>query len=224
MLEDYAALITGLLALAQVVGAEQGDHEPESHEPESHEAGSPEAGEWSGLARELLDVAIERFADPDAEGSWYDAPSDGERLLTRPRDPADGATPSGASLMAEALTYAEALLGEQYADLAAATRARSGELIRKVPRGAGHHLAVTEQAAAGLQIAIADGDGATDLLADARRLAPGGAVVVFGARDSHRLLAGRGPVAGRAAAYVCRGEVCSLPITDAETLATELAG
>ncbi|GIZ98337.1 membrane protein [Tsukamurella sp. TY48] len=201
MLEDYAALVTGLLALRQRTGDEA----------------------WADAATAILDAAVDRFADPEAAGGWYDAPSDGEALLTRPRDPADGATPSGASLMAEALTYAEALLGERYASLAAATRARSGELIRRVPRGAGHHLAVAEQAAAGLQIAVADGAGAAALAAEARRLAPGGAVVVAGPKDSHPLLEGRGPVDGRAAAYVCRGTVCSLPVTDGETLATELS-
>ena len=206
MLEDYAALVTGLLALAQHAG----------------DTGADES-DWAAAAAAILDAAIDRFADPAADGSWYDAPSDGETLLTRPRDPADGATPAGASLVAEALTYAEALLGERYAPLAAATRARSGELLRRVPRGAGHHLAVAEQAAAGLQIAVADGTGAAALVAEARRLAPGGAVVIAGAKDSHPLLEGRGPVDGRAAAYVCRGTVCSLPVTDGETLATEIA-
>ncbi|ADG79729.1 hypothetical protein TPAU25S_00513 [Tsukamurella paurometabola] len=201
MLEDYAALVTGLLALRQRTGDTA----------------------WSDDAAVILDAAIDKFADPDASGGWYDAPSDGEALLTRPRDPADGATPSGASLIAEALTYAEVLLGERYAGLAAATRARSGELLRRVPRGAGHHLAVAEQATAGLQIAVADGAGAAALTAEARRLAPGGAIVVAGAKDSQVLLEGRGPVDGRAAAYVCRGTVCSLPVTDGETLAIELA-
>jgi len=36
--------------------------------------------------------------------------------------------------------------------------------------------------------------------------------------------AGQGPVAGRPAAYVCQGPVCSLPITDPETLRADLAG
>ena len=198
MLEDYAALVTGLLALFQRTGDSA----------------------WLRSARQILDAAIERFADPAAAGSWYDAPS-GE-LLVRPRDPADGATPSGASLIAEALTYAEALLGPEYAELAASTRARSGELIRRIPRGAGHHLAVAEQAAAGLQIAIADGAGAAALTAEARRLAPGGAVVLAGGTDSHPLLDGRGAVDGRAAAYVCRGAVCALPVTDGAALAKEL--
>ncbi|GAB3132903.1 thioredoxin domain-containing protein [Tsukamurella serpentis] len=200
MAEDYAALVTGLLALAQ-------------------HTGDPA---WSQSATVILDAAIDRFADPSSVGNWYDAPSDGQPLLTRPRDPADGATPSGASLIAEALTYAEVQLGERYAALAAATRARAGELIRRLPRGAGHHLAVAEQARAGLAVAVADGAGAAALLAEARRLAPGGAVVVAGERDSQPLLEGRGPVDGKAAAYVCHGQVCALPVTDGQALAALL--
>ena len=47
--------------------------------------------------------------------------------------------------------------------------------------------------------------------------------MIAGEQGSHPLLEGRGPVDGRAAAYVCRGTVCSLPVTDGETLATELS-
>ncbi|MFZ3319984.1 hypothetical protein, partial [Mycobacterium sp.] len=61
------------------------------------------------------------------------------------------------------------------------------------------------------------------LLADARRLAPGGAIVVGGAVGSSELLAGRDRVAAADAVYVCRGRVCDLPVTSAEDLAAALA-
>ena len=35
--------------------------------------------------------------------------------------------------------------------------------------------------------------------------------------------AGKGPVGGRATAYLCEGPVCSLPLTDAAALAAALA-
>ncbi|MDF0530163.1 thioredoxin domain-containing protein [Tsukamurella sp. 8F] len=200
MLEDYAAFVTALLAVFQRTGRER----------------------FATAARAILDAAIPRFADPQALGGWYDAPVDGEPLLTRPRDPADGATPSGASLIAEALTYAEHLLDPAYAQLASATRARNGILIVKIPRGAGHHLAVAEQAARQLIVAIASGDGTDELVAAARESVPGGAVVVAGPEDSQPLLARRGPVGGRAAAYVCRSTVCSLPVSSPDALADEL--
>ncbi len=64
-----------------------------------------------------------------------------------------------------------------------------------------------------LQIAVACSGPDSPLLADARRLAPGGAIVVGGALDSSALLAGRDRVGGADAAYVCRGRVCDLPVT-----------
>jgi len=63
----------------------------------------------------------------------------------------------------------------------------------------------------------------SELLASARQLAPGGAIVVGGAPDSSELLAGRGRVRGADAAYVCRGPVCDLPVTTAGELAAALS-
>ncbi|HLR98295.1 MAG TPA: hypothetical protein VK069_01735, partial [Mycolicibacillus parakoreensis] len=60
------------------------------------------------------------------------------------------------------------------------------------------------------------------LLAQARRIAPGGAIVVAGAVDSAPLLAGRDRVDGADAAYVCRGRVCALPVTTGDELAAML--
>ena len=74
-----------------------------------------------------------------------------------------------------------------------------------------------------LQIAVACDVPGSALLADARRLAPGGAIVVGGAVGSSELLAGRDRVAGADAAYVCRGRVCDLPVTGAEGLAAAFA-
>ena len=66
-----------------------------------------------------------------------------------------------------------------------------------------------------LQVAVATGGADSDLLAAARRIAPGGAVVVGGPVDSIPLLEGRDRVGGADAAYICRGTVCDLPVTTA---------
>jgi len=52
-----------------------------------------------------------------------------------------------------------------------------------------------------------------------------GAVVVVGEPDAPGvpLLAGRPLVGGRPAAYVCRGFVCSAPVTDVSALGAALA-
>ena len=139
--------------------------------------------------------------------------------MLRPADPLDGATPSGASSITEALLTAAHLVdgdrAERYLRAAADALNAHSVLLERAPRSAGHWLAVAEAAVRGpLQIAVACEPSRSPLLADARRLAPGGAIVVGGEPDSSALLAGRDRVAGADAAYVCRGRVCDLPVTD----------
>ncbi len=205
ILEDYAMLATGLLALYQLTPDEA----------------------WLTTATELLDTALLHFADPQRPGRWFDTADDAEQLMLRPGDPLDGATPSGASSITEALLTAAHLVGgdraERYLRAAADALSAHSVLLERAPRSAGHWLAVAESAVRGpLQIAVACDRSRAPLLADARRLAPGGAIVVGGERDSSPLLAGRDRVAGADAAYVCRGRVCDLPVTHATELAAAL--
>jgi uncharacterized protein len=205
ILEDHAMLATGLLALYQLTTDDA----------------------WLTTATDLLDIALAHFADPDRPGHWFDSADDAERLLLRPADPLDGATPSGASSIAEALLTAAHLVGPERADryrrMAADTLQAHSPLLARAPRSAGHWLAVAESAVRGpLQIAVACDAPDSPLLADARRLAPGGAIVVGGEAGSSELLVGRDRVAGADAAYVCRGRVCDLPVTSAQDLAAAL--
>ncbi|RVW02869.1 thioredoxin domain-containing protein [Rhodococcus xishaensis] len=203
ILEDYGALATGLLALHQVTGAD----------------------EWLDAATELLDTAIGHFSDPDQDGSWFDTADDAETLVSRPRDPLDGATPSGGSVTTEALLTASSLVGmdrsTKYAAAAAESLGRAAVVLQRAPRSAGHWLAVAEASVRGpLQIAVSEDslDSPSELARQARRLAPGGAVVVAGLADSMPLLADRPPIGGAPTAYVCRGFVCDRPVTDLEDL------
>lgn len=205
ILEDHAALATALLTLHQATGAP----------------------EWLDAAVNLADVTLDHFADPDEAGRWYDVADDAEQLVLRPSDPMDGATPSGASLMAEALQLAAHLAPEgpaaRYATAADATLSSATVLLERAPRSAGHWLAVAEAAVRGpIQIAVACDGPDSELLAAARALAPGGAVVVGGALDSSELLRDRPRVRDSDAAYVCRGRVCDLPVTTVEELAAAL--
>ncbi len=203
VLEDYAALATGLLALYQATGE----------------------SEWLDTARQLLDLTLDHFADPAEPGSWFDTADFAESLVTRPRDPMDGATPSGASTVTEALLTAAALTeperASRYAQAVSDSLARATLPLERAPRSAGHWLAVAEASLRGpIQVAVV-GDG--DLLDAARRLTPGGAVIVAGEPDSSPLLADRPLVDGAQAAYVCRGFVCDRPVTDEAGLALALA-
>jgi uncharacterized protein YyaL (SSP411 family) len=205
ILEDYGALATGLLTVYQLTGERR----------------------WLTDAAGLLDTALAHFADPDSPGRWFDTADDAEQLMFRPADPLDGATPSGASLITEALLTAAHLVSadrtDRYRQAADDALQAHSPLLARAPRAAGHWLAVAESAVRGpLQIAVACDAGESTLLTDARRLAPGGAIVVGGAVGSSELLIGRDRVDGADAAYVCRGRVCDLPVTATPQLATAL--
>jgi uncharacterized protein YyaL (SSP411 family) len=208
VLDDYGCLADGLLALHQATG-----------EPR-----------WLAVATDLLRVAVDRFADPAADGAFYDTADDAERLVRRPSDPSDNASPSGASAVAGALLTASALaepdVSTRFRDTAEAALGRAALLIGRAPRFAGQWSAVAEAWLAGpVQVAVVgEGPAAEDLRAAAVAGVAGGAVVLAGEPDTAPLLAGRPLVAGAPAAYVCRGFVCDRPVTTVEDLVTVLAG
>ena len=209
VLEDYGCLADGLLALHQATG-----------EPR-----------WLAVAEGLLDTALDKFADPEAPGAYFDTAADAEKLVRRPADPADNASPSGASALAGALIAAAALAGYDKADRyrAAAELAvsRAGLLIERAPRFAGHWGAAAEALLSGpVQVAVVAGpdQSALELHGTALTWAPGGSVVLAGtpSQPGVPLLADRPLVDGRPAAYVCRGYVCDRPVTEPADLISAL--
>jgi uncharacterized protein YyaL (SSP411 family) len=205
ILEDYATLAAGLLTLHQVTGEAR----------------------WLDAATGLLDTALDHFADAERPGRWFDTADDAEALLVRPADPLDGATPSGASAIADALLTAAHLVpaprADRYATAAGEALSAATPVLAKLPRSGGNWLAVAEAAVRGpVQIAVATGSSGSALLSAARQLAPGGAVVIGGVVNSSELLFNRDRVDGADAAYVCRGRVCDLPVTTTEGLAAAL--
>ncbi|HEY8455715.1 MAG TPA: thioredoxin domain-containing protein [Actinopolymorphaceae bacterium] len=203
VLEDYADVAEGYLALLAVTGD----------------------AVWLERAGRLLEVVLARFAD--GEGGFFDTADDAERLVRRPRDPTDGATPSGQSAAAGALLSYAALTGSaEHREAAARALGMAGRLADRAPRAAGWGLAVAEALLAGpLEIAVV---GALDDPARARlhrtalRSPSPGAVVAVGTPNGMSdvpLLAGRPLVDGRAAAYICRGFVCERPVTGVAELA-----
>ena len=136
------------------------------------------------------------------------------------------------------LAYAAVTGSGRHRDAAEAALRNVRTLAERVPRFAGWSLAAAEAALAGpLEVAVvgADDDPDRDELARVARTssAPGLVVVVGepseaapGESDDPGtvpLLAGRGLVDGRPAAYVCRGMVCDRPVTDPADLARALA-
>jgi uncharacterized protein YyaL (SSP411 family) len=243
VLEDYACVAEGLLALSGVTG---------------------DAG-WVTMAGQLLETALARFSD--GGGTFYDTADDGEALIYRPADPLDGPTPSGTFAIAGALLGYGALTGPaRHREAALAALGVLGPIAPQYPRPAGAGLAVAEAVVAGpAEIAVVGqpGDPRTAALHTTALLAaPPGAVIGLGdgavgegggtavGAEAHAgdgpaagagdgtaggaaadagdgagaagrepveavpLLEGRGLVAGAPAAYVCRDFTCRMPVTD----------
>ncbi|GGB46682.1 hypothetical protein GCM10011492_42230 [Flexivirga endophytica] len=181
---------------------------------------------YLAAAQELLTTAQDLFADES--GGFRDAAADGEQLFFTPRGAGDNAEPSGTSSLAEALLALSALTGGTTArDRAETGLAAMGEIVSQAPRFAGWGLAVAEAVLAGpAQVAVVGEDRASRGLARTAWTAPSaGTVIVHGTPDSGSspLLADRSLVGGRAAAYVCHGFVCRMPVTERDELLAELA-
>ncbi|WEO95643.1 thioredoxin domain-containing protein [Streptomyces sp. FXJ1.172] len=208
VLEDYGDVAEGFLALASVTGE----------------------GVWLDFAGLLLDHVLARFADPET-GALYDTAADAERLIRRPQDPTDNATPSGWTAAAGALLGYAAHTGSEV-HRSAAERALGvvTALGPRVPRFIGWGLAVAEALLDGPKevavVGTAPADEGTTALHRTALLATApGAVVAVGAPESDEfpLLSGRPLVAGQPAAYVCRHFTCDAPTTDPERLRTVLS-
>ena len=189
VLEDYADVAEGLLALFSATGDVR----------------------RLRAARGLLDVVLEHF--PDGHGGFHDTADDAERLVRRPQDPSDSATPSGLAAAAGALLTLSAMTGEgRYRDAAEAALSTVAPLTGRHARQSGWAAAVGEALLAGpAEVVVLD---RPDLLAVARLATAPGAVVVTA-----------GPLAeGRpsGAAYVCRGSVCEAPTLQVERLREQL--
>jgi uncharacterized protein YyaL (SSP411 family) len=209
VLEDYADVAEGFLALASVTGE----------------------GVWLEFAGLLLDHVLTRFTDEES-GALYDTAADAEQLIRRPQDPTDNATPSGWSAAAGALlSYAAQTGSEPHRTAAGKALGVVKALGPRVPRFIGWGLAVAEAGLDGpREVAIVgpalDDEATRTLHRTALLGAAPGAVVAVGTPESDEfpLLADRPLVGGRPAAYVCRNFTCDVPTTDPSRLRTALGG
>jgi hypothetical protein len=195
-LEDYAALIQGLLALYQA------DPDPA----------------WFQTARELTDQMLELFYQP-GEG-FYDTGPEDDTLPFRPRSQQDNAVPSGPSLAVQALLSLAALTMEfDWQEIAEDTLAQHKETILRYPTGFGTWLQAadfsvgptTEIALLGEQDhplmqeylqAVSETYRPRTVLA--RAAGPGG-------EELPELLEDRTLLEGKPTAYLCRSFVCLQP-------------
>ncbi|NGO08764.1 thioredoxin domain-containing protein [Streptomyces sp. HC44] len=206
VLEDYADVAEGFLALASVTGE----------------------GVWLEFAGFLLDHVLVRFVDEES-GALYDTAADAEKLIRRPQDPTDSATPSGWSAAAGALlSYAAQTGAEPHRTAAEGALGVVKALGPRAPRFIGWGLATAEALLDGpREVAVVgpEDDPATkELHRTALLTTAPGAVVAVGTPGSDELplLADRPLVEGEPAAYVCRRFTCDAPVTDAGSLREKL--
>ena len=157
----------------------------------------------------------------DGTGGWFFAADDTERLIVRARTAADNPTPSGNGMMVEALARLWWLTGEdRYRQRAeAAVAAFAGEVARNIfPLSTLLNANALLQEA--VQVVLAGDDGRLRRAVERVSL-PNRVLALIDASemlpDGHPA-AGKTAVDGRPTAYVCRGPVCSLPVTGPDEL------
>ncbi len=206
VLEDYADLADGLLALYDATFDER----------------------WFSVAVDLADTILARFADP--AGGFVDTADDHETLVVRPKDPQDNATPSGGSMATRVLLRVGALTGDRRArEAAERALATVTSFLVRYPTGFASWLSAASLVVDGIvELAVVgdpDATGTRELLRVARDGEPANLVVAVSSEPAGSvvpLLADRVQIAGLPTAYVCRGFVCRLPVTDPAALRHEM--
>jgi uncharacterized protein len=206
VLEDYADLAEGLLALYEATSDER----------------------WFSAAVELAEAILARFADP--AGGFHDTADDAEGLVIRPRDPQDNAVPSGGAMATTVLLRLSALTGEpRYRAAADRALAGVGPYLERHPTAFAQWLCALEAAHQGIaEVAIvADPASARPLIRAASRTYGPFRVLAVAAEPSEsavELMRQRFALHGRPTAFVCRDFACRQPVHEPEALEALLAG
>jgi hypothetical protein len=198
-LEDYAALILGLLSLYQ-------------SDPDVR---------WYVEAERLAAEMLAHFRDP--AGGFFDTRDDHEALITRPKEKQDNATPSGSALAATALLQLATYSGN--GEMLKTAEGMLGSIqatASRYPTAFAQWLCAANFALAkGREIAIVGDPTSLDTnsllkvvwrqwrsfdLTAVSNLPP--------AAGSPALLADRPLKGGKATAYVCKNFACELPVNN----------
>jgi uncharacterized protein YyaL (SSP411 family) len=171
---------------------------------------------------------IDRFADEE-RGGFFETSADHERLLTRRKDLEDHPIPSGNASAAYGLLRLAALTGERgYESRAVGVLRLLHEIAVQHPHAFAHLLQAMDFHLAPTREVALVGPGLHELERATRaRFRPH--IVLAGTppdgsdANGVPLLAGREPVEGHAAAYVCEHFACLRPVTTAQELTELLA-
>jgi uncharacterized protein len=173
---------------------------------------------WTGRAIETAEALLALFGDAE-EGGFFTTGHDAERLIVRTKELFDGATPSANAVAAHSLARLGGLTGDaRFTDESRRIVELLGDLLQRHPIAFAHTALTAELFARGLIEVVIAGE-RPDLLHVVRGRWLPGAVIAWGERTDSPLWRDR----TADAAYVCREQVCRLPVTDAGGLEVELA-
>jgi uncharacterized protein YyaL (SSP411 family) len=203
-LEDYAHLAEGLLTLYETTFDAR----------------------WFVAARALAEIILTHFADP--RGGFFDTADDHEELIVRPQDVQDNAIPSGGAMATHVLLKLAAFTGDgRYYDAAQRALQSVQHLLATAPLGFAYWLCAYDFALSRpKEIAIIGTPQARhELLSVVWSEYRPNQVVACGAPEevSPVPLLNHRPTSERATAFVCRNQVCQLPVTEPAALAEQLA-
>ncbi len=188
---------------------------------------------WFHAARELAGRLIELFLDR-SNGGFHQTGSDAEKLVVRPKDLYDNATPSGNSQAAEVLQRLALLTGDTDMEAAGVSAIRLvRDAMAHAPTGFGQALCALDlYVGPSHEVAlIGDPDDPTlRAMADEVRSTlyrPNTVLAAAAEGDADAtgaiaLLQDRPAVDGLPTAYVCQRFTCRLPVTDLESLREQL--
>ncbi len=207
ILDDYANMSRAGLALYEATGEAR----------------------YLAQAKNWVALASKHYADP--RGGFFFTADDAESLIARAKNALDQPNPSGNGTLAAVLARLYYLTGdEDYRNAAQATLDAFAGAARQNLFGHTTLLNAAELLLKGLQVVIV-GDrsaaGMTALLGSVyRRNLPNRIVNVIApgaALPASHPASGKGQIGGKATAYVCEGQVCSLPLNDPAALDQALA-
>lgn len=176
---------------------------------------------WLTAATSLADLILERFTDAD-NGGFFDTSADHERLISRPKEIFDNATPAGNAVAADMLLRLALLTSKsEYERAGRGVLEMLGEPMARYPLGFARSLSALDfLLGRPKEVAIVGQPGAPDTEAMLRVVfapfVPN--KVVAGGDAAIPLLEGRSLRDGQATAYVCEHYVCQAPTTDPDEL------
>jgi len=177
------------------------------------------------FARQLLDVVLQHFADPD--GGFFFTSDDHEALIHRSKSFSDDATPAGNAIAAFVLQRMGHLLGDtRYLAAAEKTLRAAWAVLEKYPHAHTSLLTALEELLNPPETLILRGAAASieSWRRDLSRLYAPRRMVLAIPADAVDLPPALGdkPVRGEAVAYLCKGSVCSAALQSLSAIATHL--